>query len=93
MNGMIEASDKMRTVRVNDRGQIVIPEEMREDLGIRGDTVLVLVERGDEILVRKESDVLSDLEGFWRTLAHRSIEAAWGEEDQVWDEHYEGEAS
>lgn len=31
---------KIRTVRVNARGQIVIPEDVRKDLGIVGESYL-----------------------------------------------------
>lgn len=83
----------MRTVKVNDRGQLVIPEEMRRDLGIDGDTVLVLVERGNEIVLRREEDVLRELEGAWRHLARAALQRAWGEEDEVWEAHYRQEAA
>lgn len=74
---------------MNDRGQVVIPEEMRRQLGLEGDSVLVLVKRGGEILVRREEDVLAELGGFWSSVAHRALDRAWGEEDDVWDEHFE----
>lgn len=87
---MTTSSDKMRTVRVNDRGQVVIPEEIRRDLRIEGDTVLVLVERGDEIVLRKEEDVLRELDSFWPAAQRRALERAWDEEDEAWDEHAPG---
>lgn len=89
MNGMSSTTEKMRTVKVNDRGQIVIPEEMRQDLAIEGDTVLVLVERGNEIVLRREEDVLQELEGFWRPLQRAALEEAWEDEDDVWEAHHQ----
>lgn len=76
---------KMRTVRVNNKGQLVIPEEMRTDLGITAETVLVLLERDGELVLRREQDVLHDLEP-WTRLSQHALAAAWGEEDEVWDE-------
>lgn len=89
MNSMNAPQEMMRTVTVNDRGQIVIPEEMRGALGIEGGSVLVLVKRGSELLLRREEDVLAELEGVWASLGRRALERAWDEEDEVWDEHFE----
>lgn len=86
---MSNRTEKMRTVKVNDRGQLVIPEDMRRDLGIEGDSVLVLVERGDHIVLRREEDVLKELAGPWQTLARRALARAWDDEDDVWDQDHE----
>jgi AbrB family looped-hinge helix DNA binding protein len=52
---------KLRAVMVNDRGQIVIPDDIRRELGIEAGTALVLVQKGKEILIRKESDFLKGM--------------------------------
>jgi AbrB family looped-hinge helix DNA binding protein len=78
----------MRTARVNDRGQVVIPEDMRRDLRIDADTVLVLVERGDHIILRREADVLRDLDAAWRHAGRRALAEAWDAEDDVWDKDH-----
>ncbi len=85
MNGTRE---KIRTVKVNERGQIVIPEEMRKDLGIEPETVLVLVGHNQEIVMRREKDVLEDLGQAWRKMGQRSLERAWDKEDSVWEKHH-----
>lgn len=79
---------RIRTVAVNERGQIVIPEDIRKELGIGKSATLVLIEKDDEIIIRKESDVLSalDEDTFWKTLARESMKHAWNKEDDVWDE-------
>lgn len=85
-----DSNDMLRAVQVNERGQLVIPEEMRAQLGIEGGSVLVLVKRGDEIVLRREEDVLEELDAVWRTLTHRALERAWDEdEDGVWDDFYD----
>ncbi|MBI3587598.1 AbrB/MazE/SpoVT family DNA-binding domain-containing protein [Candidatus Micrarchaeota archaeon] len=83
----------MRTVILNDRGQIVIPEEVREGMGLKPGEALVLLEVGKEILLRKEASVVRDLveiEGerrFWRALSEKSLERAWDREDEAWEKH------
>lgn len=84
---------RIRTVKVNDRGQLVIPEDVRQDLHIEVNTTLVLLQRGDEIVLRKEADVLNDLEGGWRDITRHALARAWDTEDDVWDAHYKAEAA
>ncbi len=83
---------RIRTVGVNERGQLVIPEDIRKDFGIKGTTTLVMIEKGREIILRKESDVLETLESddkFWKALSGASMAKAWEKEDEIWDRLYE----
>lgn len=89
MNSM--NSKRIRTVTVNERGQIVIPEEIRKDFGIGKASTLVLIEKNKEILLRKEQDVLERIEEedkFWRVMTKESMKRAWSKEDDVWDKIY-----
>lgn len=82
-----EKKGRIRTVAVNERGQIVIPEDIRKELGIEGADTLVLIEKGGEIVIKKESDVLSamDEDAFWRAVSRESMKRMWEKEDNVWD--------
>ena len=85
---------KIRTVKVNERGQIVIPEDIRKDFGIKKSSVLVMIEGTQEIILRKESDILNDIndeEVFWRNLSVESMKIAWDKEDSGWDEIFKNE--
>lgn len=81
---------KIRTVAMNERGVIVIPEETRHDLKLSGKTTLVLIQKGSEIVLKKEDDVARMLasgeEEDWKRLSEASMRRAWGKEDDVWDE-------
>ena len=88
MNNRINRkAGKIRTVSVNDRGQLVIPEDIRKDLGITGETTLVLIEKDGDLMLKKESDVFDMFyeEDFWKVIANKSLEDAWDKEDGVWD--------
>lgn len=88
---MNRLKEKIRTVKVGKRGQLVIPEDIREDWGIEDATTLVLIERIGEIVLKKESEVLKTLESedkFWETLSKTSMEKSWDKEDEVWDKIY-----
>lgn len=79
---------KLRTINLNKRGQIVIPEDIRKDFGIEKSATLVIMEREDELVLKKEVDVLKAMEGedkFWKRLSQEVLEKAWGKEDEVWD--------
>ncbi len=82
-------SMKIKTVLMNERGVLVIPEEIREDMGIEGRTTLVLVEKENEIVLKKESEVLNSIipkeDEFWKRLSDESLRRAWEKEDDVWD--------
>ena len=79
---------KVRTVTIGKRGQLVIPEDIRSDIGIDSGTTMVLLESDGDIILRKEDAVLRTIEGedaFWDKLAKVSLEKAWGKEDEIWD--------
>ena len=87
---MINTNDlktkKLRTVSVNERGQLVIPEDIRKDFGIKGSTTLVMIETGGELVLRKESEVIAAVEDkFWSALSRLAMRDAWGKDDEVWD--------
>ena len=91
INTNSSSSRKMKTVNVNDRGQLVIPEEFRKDLGIKGATTLVMIEKEGELLLKKESEVLKTIEDedrFWRGVSAAGMEEAWSKEDEVWEKFY-----
>ncbi len=85
---------KMRTVFLNDRGQVVIPEDVRKDLRLQSGQALVLFEVNGEILLKKESSVVKELldsrdeKKFWQALSVKSLENAGAKDDEVWDSVY-----
>ena len=73
----------LETVKVSSRGQIVIPESIREDLEIKEGTKLILVEENGRIIVEKEEQFLKELkkkrmsdEEFFRRLGEESLARA-----------------
>lgn len=81
--------EKIRTVNISNRGQLVVPEDMRKDMGIEGGTTLVLIEKRGEIVIKKESEVLEEIEGedmLWRRLSQEALKKAWDKEDEIWDD-------
>lgn len=90
MNSM--KNRKIKTVTVNARGQIVIPEDVRKDFGIVRDSTLVLIERDSELVLKRGADVLTAMEAedrFWQASAIKAMKRAWSKEDAIWDELFE----
>jgi len=53
----------IETIRVSSKGQIVIPEHVRKRLRIKKGSRLVLVERGNKIVLESEQAFILELEG------------------------------
>ena len=88
MNIMTDTNVRIRSVLMNDRGQIVIPEDMRNGMKLGKKEALILIERGNEIIIRKESAVaekIRDEEKAWKAVSMESLRKAWGKEDEIWD--------
>lgn len=73
----------IETVKVSSRGQIVIPESIREDLAIEEGTKLILVEENGKITLEKEEQFLKELkkkrmtdEEIFRRLGEESLARA-----------------
>ena len=82
---------RIRTVNMNDRGQIVIPEDVRKGMGIGSGTSLVLIEKDKEIVLRREKDVATSMgneEQFWQVVSESGLKNAWSEEDEIWNKYY-----
>ncbi|MDD5148537.1 MAG: AbrB/MazE/SpoVT family DNA-binding domain-containing protein [Candidatus ainarchaeum sp.] len=82
-------NERIRTVIMNSRGQIVIPEEIRNNKGMKPKEALVLIERENELVLKKESDVARQVmaeEPFWAALSQKALEKIWNnKEDDIWE--------
>ena len=82
----------IETIKVSSRGQIVIPERIRKDLGIEEGTKMVLIKKGDMIFIEKEDKFLKklnsvDLEKLGLlVLAEKSLSKDWlsKEDEKAW---------
>ena len=78
------------TMKVSSKGQIVIPEAIRRELGIKEGTRLVVIERGKKIIIEKEKDFEEEMERRgWLGLAEKSLAKIWDnpEDDVVWSKY------
>ncbi len=75
-------------VKVSQKGQIAIPSEIQRDLGIKKGDELVLIRKGDKILLEKAA---RKLEGEFDDIAdilERSLKKIWlNKKDEVWNQY------
>ncbi len=79
------ANEMIKTTIVSSKGQIVIPEEIRADLKIKKGTKLVVIEKGNAIILKKEADILDSLDDI-KDFSEYSLRDIWGaESEDVWN--------
>lgn len=80
---------KIKTVKVSGKGQIAIPSDIRREMKIEKGDELLLVKRGDKMLIRKASGASKRFAGEFNFMLKHSEKVAeklWeNKEDEVWD--------
>ncbi|MBI1972242.1 MAG: AbrB/MazE/SpoVT family DNA-binding domain-containing protein [Candidatus Aenigmarchaeota archaeon] len=86
---MPEDEIKIKTIKVSQKGQIAIPSDMRKELGIKSGSELVMIKKGDSILIEKSSKASSKFSKEFEHMLKHSEKAAkklWeSKEDEIWD--------
>ncbi len=86
---MREDEIKFKTIRVSQKGQISIPSDIRKELGIRSGEELIVMRKGDRLLIEKSGKVSKRfLKEFDYMLKHseKAARKLWGnKEDDIWD--------
>lgn len=77
-------------VKVSQKGQIAIPSEMQRDLGIKKGDELVLIRKGDKIVLEKAENIAHRLEGEFddiATISEHTLKKIWlNKKDEVWNQ-------
>lgn len=87
----------INTIKVSSRGQIVIPEEMRNKLNIKEGSRLVMQEQENRLIIELEDEFLNKInelkerkESFgWTYLAQESFREVWDnkEDEKTWKKY------
>lgn len=79
----------VRTLRVSEKGQVVLPADVRRAMGIEKGTELVLVFDGERLLLQKEGHAAAAMQEDFTDLLSASEAAlrdVWeNEDDAAWD--------
>ena len=82
---------KMKTVRISDKGQISIPIDIRNSLGLRRGDELILIQTDNKILIEKPKKMIKKVKEDFKdiiTLTESSLKKFWlNKEDEIWDEY------
>ena len=83
----------MKTIRVSDKGQIAIPQNMRTTLGIERGDDLVVIQLDNKILLEKaqkmEQKVKDDFKDILK-FSEQSLKEVWdNKEDDIWNQYME----
>lgn len=78
---------KIQAVKVDGQGRVIIPEDIRKNLGIETNTILFLDKQENQIIMRREQDISKETDTLWQELRHRSLARLWDEQDEAWDKY------
>ena len=81
----------MKTIKVSEKGQIAIPNQMREEMGIeRGDELLIMQVDGKiliEKMQRAEQKLQDDFKDIVK-LSEKALKKVWdNKSDEVWNKY------
>lgn len=79
----------VKTIKVSDKGQIAIPQTIREQAGIKKGDELVIFESNGKILLEKTQEMSSKMKDDFKDLikfSEQALRGVWGnKQDDVWD--------
>lgn len=82
------------TSKITSKGQVTIPAEIREDMGLTPGTDVVFLELDDMVIIKKSEELLSAFKVFEKRarelkLTKKDItELVEKEKKKTWKEHY-----
>ena len=81
----------IKTIRESEKGQIAIPLQMRETLGIERGDDLVLIQIKDKILLEKSQKMEEKIKDDFKDVlkfSERSLKEVWdNKSDDVWNQY------
>ena len=81
----------MRTVKVSEKGQIAIPQPMRNSMNIEQGDELVLFQLNNKILLEKSQKIEQKIKDNFKDIlkfSEKSLKSVWdNKEDDIWSEY------
>ncbi len=79
----------IRVISVSSKGQIVIPEEFREELNLKKGSNLVMIKEGNTLFLKREGDVKDEFSDLLK-ISEKSLEDIWGSrKEDIWNKYLE----
>lgn len=81
----------IKTIKVSDKGQIAIPQEIRKEAGIKEGEELIIIQDKGTILLEKAQKVAMKIKGDFKDLlrfSEQSLKSVWNNKaDNIWSEY------
>ena len=81
----------LKIVKVSEKGQIAIPREIQESLGIKKDDRLVMTVKDEKILIQKATNIEKYMEDDFYDLlrySESSLGKLWNsKKDDIWEKY------
>jgi AbrB family looped-hinge helix DNA binding protein len=86
---------KIKTIKVSEKGQIAIPQDIREKIGIEKGDELLLLQVDGKILLEKSEKVSEDIKDDFSDLlkfSEESLREVWdNKQDDIWASYLKNE--
>lgn len=83
----------VKTVKVSDKGQIAIPQNVRDEAGIKKGDELIIIQDDGKILLEKAQNISRAVKDDFRDIlkfSDRSLKSVWdNKEDNIWNSYLE----
>lgn len=77
---------KVKTVKMSEKGQIAIPLEIREAIGLKKGDELLLLQEGEKVFIEKATSALKDEFEPLLKASEKTLKKLWDNEfDEVWN--------
>lgn len=81
----------IKTIRVSEKGQIAIPQPMRETLGIEQGDELIVIQIDNKLLLEKAQKIEQKLKDDFKDIlkfSEESLKEVWdNKSDDIWDQY------
>ena len=81
----------VKTIKVSDKGQIAIPQTIREEAGIKKGDELVIFESNGKILIEKSHKVSAKMKDHFKDLmifSEQALKDVWSnKQDEIWNSY------
>lgn len=81
----------MKTIKVSEKGQIAIPQAVRDSLGINQGDELVMIQIDNKILLEKSQKIEQKLQDDFKDIlkfSEQSLKEVWDNpEDEIWNSY------
>ncbi|MBI2141069.1 AbrB/MazE/SpoVT family DNA-binding domain-containing protein [Candidatus Woesearchaeota archaeon] len=77
---------KVKTVKMSEKGQIAIPLEIREAIGLKKGDELLLLQEGERVFIEKATSALKDEFEPLLKASEKTLKKLWDNKfDEVWN--------